>query len=459
MSRLQHRRAMRAPVGVIATLAMIWPVGPAWAEPPFDLPKGFTSQASPVSPSSVSGPRGTPGSHDWNRPPRLRPLAERVVEEGQALSVVVDAADPDGDPLTISARRLPAGATLLRGALTWTPAPGKAGVYEMAVMASDGRFVVEQPLRITVVPPVSDANHPPGLIVPAPQTVREGELVAATIVATDPDDHRVQLEPVSVPERAVALRISPQIVVLRWIPAEADVGKHVARFRAVDARGESVAGAVTITVERRNRPPVIQSLDAPAATAGKPFRLTVRAVDPDGDAIHLQALRLPEGATLDERQDGTAMVRWIPDAAQAGKHLLVVQATDAHGQRSQRRVVVTVKTAAKSPPKPASAGSQKQAAAKKPNRPPVVTVAQNPSIHAGKLATVAIKAIDPDGGPVRVYVAGLPQGATLQLTAPGLTIFKWTPSPTHAGAHTMQVQATDTAGATVSRSLTITVVP
>ena len=63
-----------------------------------------------------------------------------TVAEGQTLSLPVTATKEEGDPLTYTATGLPSGATLdpATGVLTWTPQPGQAGNYAVAVTAGDG---------------------------------------------------------------------------------------------------------------------------------------------------------------------------------------------------------------------------------------------------------------------------------------------------------------------------------
>jgi len=58
-----------------------------------------------------------------NAPPVLEPIPNQVVEAGDALDLLLGAEDPDGNPLTFFAERLPDGAALdtSTGRLLWTP--------------------------------------------------------------------------------------------------------------------------------------------------------------------------------------------------------------------------------------------------------------------------------------------------------------------------------------------------
>jgi hypothetical protein len=75
--------------------------------------------------------------------PVLEFVPDRIGLEGQPLSFVVQASDPDGTIPKLSAAPLPAGASFTEqgngiGAFAWTPAAGQAGRYEIVFAASDG---------------------------------------------------------------------------------------------------------------------------------------------------------------------------------------------------------------------------------------------------------------------------------------------------------------------------------
>lgn len=98
-----------------------------------------------------------PGPHSWDvwqkalidLLPRLftnrRPVfpaggETQAVDEGQELVFTVDATDPDGDALTVTASGLPDGATLdpATQQVTWTPGFRQEGEYEVTFTASEG---------------------------------------------------------------------------------------------------------------------------------------------------------------------------------------------------------------------------------------------------------------------------------------------------------------------------------
>ncbi len=88
-----------------------------------------------------------------NRPAEFTSDATYEVPEGQALSFVLTAVDPDGDALMYSVGTLPAGASFNASTATfsWTPTTSQAGVYPITFTAIDnGDPAISVPHEVTV---------------------------------------------------------------------------------------------------------------------------------------------------------------------------------------------------------------------------------------------------------------------------------------------------------------------
>lgn len=77
------------------------------------------------------------------QPPVIMYIPERTRVEGQQLSFLVEATDPNGTTPVLSAQRLPINATFTdqgngSGIFDWTPQSGQAGRYAVTFIASDG---------------------------------------------------------------------------------------------------------------------------------------------------------------------------------------------------------------------------------------------------------------------------------------------------------------------------------
>jgi len=87
--------------------------------------------------------------------PVLQFIPDRSRAEGQQLSFIVEASDPDGATPSLFAAPLPALATFAdqgngTGIFDWTPAAGQAGRYEITFRASDGILEDTQRVVITI---------------------------------------------------------------------------------------------------------------------------------------------------------------------------------------------------------------------------------------------------------------------------------------------------------------------
>jgi C1A family cysteine protease len=87
-----------------------------------------------------------------NNPPVLEPIAAQNVEEGQPISLTLNAYDADNDPITYRCLNLPAGASVNtgRGIFSWTPTYTQSGIYDLEFGASDGMVETVQTCRMDV---------------------------------------------------------------------------------------------------------------------------------------------------------------------------------------------------------------------------------------------------------------------------------------------------------------------
>ncbi|MBI5575198.1 MAG: PKD domain-containing protein [Deltaproteobacteria bacterium] len=103
-----------------------------------------------------------------NRPPALTADDTASVDEGKTLVLSIQANDPDGDPLTVTAGSLPPNAVFIPppvGTLSFAPDYTQAGAYDIVFTAADGNVSVDKAVRITVNDvPAGDPNQPKELV-------------------------------------------------------------------------------------------------------------------------------------------------------------------------------------------------------------------------------------------------------------------------------------------------------
>jgi len=84
-----------------------------------------------------------------NRAPTFEPVSLQRVVAGEALSLKVEATDPDGDPLSFEYEG-PAGASLDGDRLSWQTSEADLGRHSLTVKASDGALVSSQVVLVDV---------------------------------------------------------------------------------------------------------------------------------------------------------------------------------------------------------------------------------------------------------------------------------------------------------------------
>ncbi|MFH1155319.1 MAG: chitobiase/beta-hexosaminidase C-terminal domain-containing protein [Pseudomonadota bacterium] len=87
--------------------------------------------------------------------PILQYIPDRSRQEGQQISFLVEASDPNGTLPSLGARNLPAGASFVdngdgTGVFDWTPGVGQNGIYTVVFTASDGQLSDTAHVRITI---------------------------------------------------------------------------------------------------------------------------------------------------------------------------------------------------------------------------------------------------------------------------------------------------------------------
>ncbi|MFZ2071212.1 MAG: PQQ-binding-like beta-propeller repeat protein [Halobacteriota archaeon] len=111
--------------------------------------------------------------NDVNRPPMLEPIGNKAVSEGDLLTFIITAADPDGNSLAYSAFNLPAGATFNSSTriFSWIPSSGQTGIYsDVHFEVSDGDELIDfEDITITVKEGVVEISVEPKNINVQPQ--------------------------------------------------------------------------------------------------------------------------------------------------------------------------------------------------------------------------------------------------------------------------------------------------
>ncbi len=262
--------------------------------------------------------------------PSFEPIKSLTVLKGQPLALALQATDPDGarDPLTYRATGLPPWAKLdeKTGEVQGTPDPSEVSMgqpkkeYHVRFEVCDPeRLCDHQETTITLV----NHNDPPILSPIGDQTVKEGQTLAITLTASDPDGDPLTCKAGHLPPWAA---FDPSTCTLQGVPppdaatlASPKTPYEGVTFTVCDPEPLCVTEKLTITVvDVQNRAPVFDPIPDPVVDEGQPLKVAVHFHDPDGEAMDFRTGKLPEGSRLTRQGNDAALFEWTPRFDQSG---------------------------------------------------------------------------------------------------------------------------------------------
>ncbi|MCA9247296.1 MAG: hypothetical protein KDA42_09285 [Planctomycetales bacterium] len=306
-----------------------------------------------------------------NRAPDLAPIANQQARVGQLLEVNVSATDPDGDVLTfqLDEDNSPAGATIEQltnntAVVRFTPMAGDGpGPFPFRVIVVDDGIPSlsdQETFSVTLanpVAPIVDLNGLGGDLDFA-ATFRVGgpavPIVDTDLLVIDPDSPMLQsatariffnfsdgadeLLAVDVLDTAIMASYDDATGILALSGAETldnyqrvlrtlayrntaatpDLGDRIVTVTVNDGQLSSQMAASTISFIAGNDPPNLAPIDDQIGLVNVPMEVTVTATDPDaGDVLTfvLDEDNSPAGATIEQLDNNTAIVRYTPTTA------------------------------------------------------------------------------------------------------------------------------------------------
>ncbi|MDP8240252.1 MAG: Ig-like domain-containing protein, partial [Candidatus Hatepunaea meridiana] len=294
-----------------------------------------------------------------NQPPELAEIEDIEINEGERLSLQLEAEDPDNDRLGFSAQNLPYGSSLEDDLFRWTPNSEQSGEYEVTFRVTDfGQPPQSDETTVTIT--VNDDNQPPVWAEIDDIVILEGERVRFTIRASDLDDrnfnrrqNNLQLSAGNLPEQAEFTDRRSGRGDFEWQTDIRSAGDYHPYFVAFDGELRDTL-VVNITVQNRNRPPRFERIHNQTVTVGDTLDLSIHAVDGDpGDQVELGlfADNIPDGAEFTDLGEGDGRFLWIPSYNRRGVYANVLfTAIDSDGARDVARVQFTVRVIDREPP-------------------------------------------------------------------------------------------------------------
>ncbi len=258
----------------------------------------------------------------FNRAPILATIEDITVNEGDTVILSPKAVDPDNDSVNIT----------ISGWMSSTRYKtnyNDAGAYIVTVSASDGIYTTKQDVTITV----NNVNRVPVISKIDDVTVTEGELVKVDIIATDPDNDKVDVTvfgPVS--EKG------------EWQTKLGDKGTYNIRITANDGK-DTTETSFKVTVNQKNRAPEFEQIKDITINEGEKVEILVKANDPEGQPL---TYKINDKNFLQERN----LFTWQTDYEDGGQEQVIydirITISDGINEASQD-IKVTVKNVNRAP--------------------------------------------------------------------------------------------------------------
>ncbi|MBT8215353.1 MAG: tandem-95 repeat protein, partial [Acidimicrobiia bacterium] len=406
---------------------------------------GISLQVSDGTTSSTVGFTIVVG--EVNEAPVLDPIGPRTGDELTAITFTATATDVDlpanGLAFTLEdgSGSVPPGAAITTGgSFAWTPSESQGpGVYTFdVVVTDDGSPPLKDRETITIT--VDEVDTSPTLTPVGNRSIDEGDLLTFVVTSTDPDVPSTQtysLEdgPGLVPAGAA---IDPLLGLFGWPTTEAD-GPAVYTFDVVvtDNTGLRDTETISITVNERNEPPVLDPIGDASGDELSTVAFTATASDADlpPNTLTFSLSGAPGGASIGSGGDFS----WTPTEVQGpGIYTFDVVVTDDASPSAEDRETITITV-------------------DEVNEPPVLDPIGDRTVDEETALIFAATASDPDlpGNELTFSMTAAPPGAFFD-AASGL--FTWTPDESQGpGSYPVTFRVSDSAGASDEESVTITV--
>lgn len=371
-----------------------------------------------------------------NDPPVAEAQSIRAVQD-QPKPVVLSAIDPEGDVAQFTVTIDPVHGALsgLGENRTYTPAPGYSGPDSFTFVASDGD--PGPAAVVAIIVEAAGSNAAPSADSRSLRT-RLNTARAVTLTGTDPDGDSLVFEIRSAPAHGTLTGSAPNLV---YTPAPGYAGNDSFTFVADDDLEESAEATIGILID--GTAPAVSIL-SPAENEAVSGVVSVQAsaVDNESGVDHVEFY--VDGDLVGSRATAPFEYSWDTTSGSDGVADLIVVAFDRAGNSSSESLSVSVANAGD--------GGPTSAAIRTPSAGAVV----------GRLVNIVADATGPDVQAVRIFIDNIrvPDGMIGKPAGGGEGTYSYSWNTTVGypdGAHTIRVEAENSASQTSADSLSVTV--
>ena len=368
-----------------------------------------------------------------NQPPTANDNSFTVEQDStdNALDVLANDTDPDGDPLTIVDVTQPAnGEAVISGdVILYTPNAGYFGPDSFTYTIDDG-FGGQDTATVSVEviranqPPVANDNQ---FEVESNSTDNEFDVLAND---SDPDGDPLTIVDVTQPANGEAV-ISGDVIL--YTPATDFVGGDSFTYTIDDGRGGQATATVSVEVVQVNQPPVANDnqFEVERDSVDNVFDVLANDFDPDGDPLTIIDLTQPSNGEAVISGD---VILYTPNPGFSGSDSFTYTIDDGFGGQASAQVSIEVLDE---------------------NRPPVANdvMASTTRTQPADIDVLA-NDFDPDGDPLEIIDFTTPADGTLSLSG---NIFTYQPDQLFFGDDSFTYTISDGRGGQASATVFIEV--
>lgn len=346
---------------------------------------------------------------------------------GQAIAVLANDSDPDGDTLSIASVSTPANgtATIAGNAITYVPRAGFFGADSFTYTISDGALTATATVRITVAAQAPVANLDRA-------TTRRNQPVTIEVLANDTDPAGDTLTLVAVANPAHGVVTFAATGRVTYTPRPGFAGSDNFTYRVRNGAGLEAEGRVEVTVAAD---PPVANPDTASTAFATPVTVNVLAndTDPAADVLTLMAVEGAANGTVSFTVDGRVTYR--PSATFFGTEVLRYRIRNSAGVEASSTLTITVLAPL----------------------PPIAVDDEGIVPGAYDLAPVVVPVLandrDPQGLALTVIAVSNPIRGSAEILPDGTV--RYTPRPTFCGADAFSYTIRNAAGLTASARVVI----
>ena len=318
--------------------------------------------------------------------------------------------------------------------LTYTPTPGFAGEDSFAYTVRDAVGDTASAVVTVTVRAANGSGTPLANADGAVTTAGKAVVIPVLANDVDPEGGRLRLVGIDSPSHGTIEVLADQSI--RYVPQLGFVGIDYFSYTTADDDGDTAMGTVAVNVLMPNLPPaanddvVVVDLDTPTV-----IDMLANDVDPDGDAIELGALTMPQHGGLVVNPDRS--VTYTPTSGYLGPDSFTYRIVDDRGAVATGEVRLNVQRSNSDP----VAGMD--SVTTETGTPVVIDILANDN--------------DPEGDPLVLSALTLPRHGTLALGLDQRLLY--TPSRGFVGQDAFTYQVKDDTTGRGTGEVLITVTP